>query len=540
MSDAPRAGRHRMHPRRLWSNRKRILGGFVVLLSITPLAFFNTAGAAAALPPQPGNFTGYGFDACTAPSSDTMATWLRESPYRAAGIYFGGDNRGCAQPNLTAGWVREQVTRGWRLFPLYVGPQASCTNVTRRHLIDNANAAAQGRDAATDAASKAKALGLSPDSVLIYDMEAYDNRNAACKAGVLAFMSAWTARLHDLGYLSGYYSSAGSGIADQVAVYAKPGYVRPDYLDFARWDGKVTVSDKVIPDNYWSPGRRMKQYTGGHVETYGGVSINIDSDYLDFRVLPPAQLADWNRNGWSDVVAKTKSTGNLFAYPGNGTAVTEASRMKVATTFADADQIVRMDLNRDGLTDVIARHKSGAVFFYPGLSNGKLGAAKKVFKDQRKLRELTAIGDVNKDGYPDLLAQQISNGNVYLYPGVKGAKFGKRTALAYGNWNDRSEFAGVGDVNRDGRPDLVVKENKTGNLFLYRGKNGGFQSRLKVGSANGFRDFTGVGDFDRDGFTDLIAVKSTSGGLYLFRGTGKGFQAPIWVSGGYKGRSPLF
>ncbi|MEV6596359.1 glycoside hydrolase domain-containing protein [Actinoplanes sp. NPDC051346] len=540
MSDAPTPGRHRMHPHRLLRYRKRLLGVFVVLLSITPLAFFHTAGAAAALPPQPGNFTGYGFDACTAPSSATMAAWLKASPYRAVGIYFGGVARGCAQPNLTPAWVREQVTRGWRLIPIYVGPQASCTKVTRRHLIVNATAAAQGRDAATDAAVQARALGLSPDSVLIYDMEAYDSTNAACKAGVLSFMSAWTARLHDLGYLSGYYSSAGSGIADQVAVYGKAGYVRPDYIDFARWDNKVTVTDKVIPAGYWSPGRRMKQYQGGHVETWGGVSINIDNDYLDFRVLPGAKQADWNRNGWSDVLARTKSTGNLFAYPGNGTVVYETSRTHIAKGFADVDQVVRMDLNRDGYPDVIARKKSGAVYFHPGQANGKLGTAKKVFKDQRKLREFTAIGDVNKDGYPDLLAQQISNGNLYLYPGAKGAKFGARKALAYGDWNDRREFAGMGDFDRDGRPDLLVKETKTENLYLYRGKSGGFRAKLKVGSGKGLRDLLGVGDFDRDGYTDLIAVQSSTGHLLLYPGTGKGFRTAVRVSTGYKGRSPLF
>jgi hypothetical protein len=540
MSDGPKPGRHRMHPRQVLRHRKRLLGVFVVLLSITPLAFINTAGAAAALPPQPGNFTGYGFDACTAPSSDTMAAWLKASPYRAAGIYIGGVNRGCAQPKLTAAWVREQITRGWRLIPIYVGPQASCTNLTRRKLIAGATAAAQGRDAATDAAAQARALGLSPDSVLIYDMEAYDSGNAACKAGVLAFMSAWTARLHDLGYLSGYYSSAGSGIADQVAVYTKAGYVRPDYVDFARWDNKVTVTDKVIPAGYWSPGRRMKQYRGGHVETWGGVSINIDNDYLDFRVLPPAKQADWNRNGWSDVLARTKSTGNLFAYPGNGTAVSEASRAYVGKGFAKMDQIVRMDLNRDGYPDVIARLKSGAVHFYPGRSDGRLGTAKKLYKDQRKLREFTAIGDFNKDGYPDLLAQQISNGNIYLYPGTKGAKFGSRKALAYGNWNDRSEFTGVGDFNRDGRPDLLVKQTKTGNLYLYRGTSSGFQGKLKVGSGKGLRDLSGVGDFDRDGYPDLIAVQSSTGHLYLYPGTGKGFRAAVRVSTGYKGRTPLF
>ncbi|SFE33721.1 Repeat domain-containing protein [Actinoplanes philippinensis] len=520
--------------------RRRLLAAVVVTLSVAPLALINgNATAAAALAPQPGNFTGYGFDACTAPSSETMAAWLASSPYRAAGIYFGGNNRGCTQANLTPEWVREQVTRGWRLIPLYVGPQASCTTVTRKNLIDDTQAWAQGRATAEDAVRQATALGLSPESVLIYDMESYDSKNTVCRDGVLAFMNGWTARLHDFGYFSGYYSSTATGIADQVAVYDKPGYVRPDYVDFARWDQVVTVTDKVIPAGHWTPKRRMKQYRGGHQETWGGVTINIDNDYLDFARLPAAKLSDWNRNGWSDVMARTTSTGNLFAYPGNGTYISEGARSKVGV-YPSANALLRMDLNRDGLTDLIVRTKAGAVFFYPGVSSGKFGARKQLYKNMSHLRELTAIGDFNRDGYPDLLASQTSNGNVYLYPGQKGAKFGKRVALAYGDWNNRSEFAGVGDFDRDGVPDLLVKMTSSGTLYLYPGKSGGFKAAVKVGTASGLRDLLGVGDFDRDGFTDLAAVRASTGALLIYRGTGKGFRAGLQVSTGYKGRSPLF
>src|SRR6202041_2877790 len=81
--------------------------------------------ARATLPPGPTDFTGKGFDACTAPSAATMATWLQRSPYRAVGIYIGGSDRACAQPNLTASWVSQQQSAGWHFMPIYVGPQES-------------------------------------------------------------------------------------------------------------------------------------------------------------------------------------------------------------------------------------------------------------------------------------------------------------------------------------------------------------------------------------------------------------------------------
>ena len=64
-----------------------------------------------------------------------MNAWRTSSPYGAIGIYLGGANMGCSQPNLTPGWVSTQASAGWHFFLLYVGPQApgsSCTSCSMR------------------------------------------------------------------------------------------------------------------------------------------------------------------------------------------------------------------------------------------------------------------------------------------------------------------------------------------------------------------------------------------------------------------------
>jgi hypothetical protein len=373
-------------------------------------------------------------------------------------------------------------------------------------------------------------------------MEAYATTDSACRLGVLAFISAWSSKLHDLGYLSGFYSSIGSGGADQVANYAAAGYVRPDYLDFARWDLVSTLTDVAIPSSYWSPHRRMKQYQGGHTETWGAVTINIDSNYVDFAPLPAAKLADFDRNGWSDVLARTTSTGNLFTYPGNGTAAEEGTRHKVSGGWGSFNAILRIgDLNRDGYEDVVARKSSnGYLYFYPGTSSGGLGKAKLLSKSFQRMREITAIGDLNKDGYPDLVAAQTSNHNLYLYPGAKGTKLGTRKVIRAGGWNTMSELAGVGDFNRDGYPDLMTRVTSNGYLYVYPGKKGGLKDRIFIGRGwNGFRDLVGVGDFDRDGYPDLAAVQKSNGALMLFRGAGTSLRPGLRLATGYGGRSPL-
>ena len=90
------------------------------------------ASAPATVPASATDFTGKGFDACAAPSSATMTTWLRLSPYRAVGIYIGGSDRACAQPALTASWVSQQQAAGWHFMPIYVGPQAGFGEIKSR------------------------------------------------------------------------------------------------------------------------------------------------------------------------------------------------------------------------------------------------------------------------------------------------------------------------------------------------------------------------------------------------------------------------
>ncbi|HEY7045495.1 MAG TPA: glycoside hydrolase domain-containing protein, partial [Nocardioidaceae bacterium] len=72
----------------------------------------------------PGNFEGVGFDVCSAPDQATMDALRTESPYWGVGVYIGGANRTCDQPELTAAWIHTQHARGWHIFPIFIGLQA--------------------------------------------------------------------------------------------------------------------------------------------------------------------------------------------------------------------------------------------------------------------------------------------------------------------------------------------------------------------------------------------------------------------------------
>jgi Rv2525c-like, glycoside hydrolase-like domain len=233
---------------------------------------------APATPAGPGQiYTGLGFDACNTPSTTTMADW-GSSPYRAIGIYIGGANMACSQPNLSATWVSQESAAGWHMVPIYVGLQ-SPSNSCGCAGISPANATTQGAAAAQDAVVDAQAIGMGPGNPLYFDMEAY-SRTSTNSAAVLAFLQAWTNQLHAEGYVSGVYSSDASGIADLVGQQGT-GYVEPDELWIANWNGQQTTTDSYVPAQYWPAHQRLHQYQGAHNETYGGAKINIDGDYLD-------------------------------------------------------------------------------------------------------------------------------------------------------------------------------------------------------------------------------------------------------------------
>ena len=234
------------------------------------------------------SYAGLAFDTCAAPSLADMQAW-GASPYRAIGIYVGGQNRTCAQPELTSSWVAAVAALGWRLIPIFKGRQPPCGGKPTDLKIVPSAAAAEGSWAAGNASQQVLALGMSKGSAIYYDMEAYTTGNTSCRNAVLAFLSAWTKQLHLLGHVSGVYENLNLGARDLAGVYNSASYARPDALWIARYDQDPALTGWAgIPDSRWAVHQRAKQFRADVSETYGGVTLNIDADNLDAPVATTA------------------------------------------------------------------------------------------------------------------------------------------------------------------------------------------------------------------------------------------------------------
>jgi hypothetical protein len=233
-------------------------------------------------PPAPASAQA-GFDTCTAPSLQAMTAW--RARYGSVAIYIGGQEMGCDYGNLSKSWVQTAEGMGWSLMPTFVGLQAPCNSFSDE--INPKQAAAEGQQAASEAVADAASFGLGPGSPIYFDMEAYNETEASCVTAVLTFLDAWDRGLQASGYVSGVYSSAGSGVIDLQTTTSIGGHplAEPQAIWFALWDNAVDLTGSpYMTSAVWSPSARSKQYAGPRVVTVGGISLNIDSDLVNSPV----------------------------------------------------------------------------------------------------------------------------------------------------------------------------------------------------------------------------------------------------------------
>jgi len=253
-----------------------------ILLAATALAcastLLPTASASAA-----GEYVSQekGFDACTLPSTSAMQTWWTDSPYYNYYLYIGGSEKAsCGGATLSSSWINTVTAQGWDIVFIWVGPQmpSSCSSRSWADTIslNTSTAYNQGDNEGAAAYTKLVNLGVNTTNApLVYDLEGY-NGGSSCRAAAKSFMKGWADQLALApAQKSGTYGSACSSYIDDFASDGNP----PDFIWPADWgNGMSTSTVSCVSSSHWTSNQRHKQYAGGHNETYGGVTLNIDTD----------------------------------------------------------------------------------------------------------------------------------------------------------------------------------------------------------------------------------------------------------------------
>jgi hypothetical protein len=129
---------------------------------------------------------------------------------------------------------------------------------------------------------------------------------------------------------------------------------------------------------------------------------------------------------------------------------------------------------------------------------------------------LVVRGDVNGDGRADVVWRDLATGDNYLYP-MNGrailASEGYLRRVANQGW----QIAGIGDFDGDGRADILWRNFETGENYLYL-MNGTLvvaEGYLRTVVSQNWQ-VAGVGDFNSDGRADILWRNSSSGETYVY------------------------
>ncbi|WP_149183597.1 FG-GAP-like repeat-containing protein [Streptomyces sp. TRM49041] len=252
-----------------------------------------------------------------------------------------------------------------------------------------------------------------------------------------------------------------------------------------------------------------------------------------------AGFGDLNADLRADVLVRDKA-GRLWFLPGDNT-----GQLVGRGGWNAMNALVRHgDFTGDGREDVIARKAStGELWLYPGAGTGGLTTPRLIGRGGwNAMSSLTAYGDLTGDGRSDLLAVERATGKLWLYPGTGTGYLGARKLIGNGGWNAMNALVGIGDLNSDGRADLIAREKSTGRLWLYPGRSGYLGPRELIGRGgwNVMDTLLGLGDVTGDGRADLVTTTTSSyvgegcrgvGCLLVYEGRGTGTLYPGVVVG---------
>lgn len=243
------------------------------------------------------------------------------------------------------------------------------------------------------------------------------------------------------------------------------------------------------------------------------------------EISDPAPQSNLVGTGYPDMVVRRASDSRGLILPTGGLTSFSKATVSSAKGWSNRPEVlISPDLTGDGLLDLVSSSEQGVLRIRPGKGNGKFKATSKVVKTTKDHTLLTAVGDLNKDGRNDLVARH--KGRMIALLGTTKGGF-KRDVLAKG-MGSYSQFIGVGDQNGDGANDVFARDAK-GRLFSYAGTGAGtFGARSAVaGSWSAYNRITGGADFNGDGRSDLVA-RTAKGKVYIHLSRGDGsFSLPI-------------
>ena len=258
--------------------------------------------------------------------------------------------------------------------------------------------------------------------------------------------------------------------------------------------------------------------TPGNITTNSfGIRVDLPVAGVPFSVA----VADLDGDGKPDIITVASASNVVSVLKNIGTSGTiTTNSFGAPINFAVGPSPAFMaiaDLDGDGKPDVVTVNgdNNNAVSVLRSISTvGNIAFAPTVnFPGLSSSREI-AIGDLDGDGKPDLAVSSFNNGqavSIYRNMSTPGSittnSFAPHVDFAVGGWGNT---VAIGDLDGDGKPDVVVSTQLPDHLSLFRNISivGGITTNSfapRVDLAAGYNpNGIAIGDLDGDGRPDIV------------------------------------
>lgn len=302
------------------------------------------------------------------------------------------------------------------------------------------------------------------------------------------------------------YDGAGTTLT-RLSAADVVGDVSPDLLVVARGD------------------RSVRLFAGTPPGVLGAAAtVTIGSDTRDVTA------ADVNGDGIADLIATGHFDNALFVRLGTG-----SGQFAAQTSYGLRNHghfALRADLNGDAFGDVVAVHDGSGqpvyVTTFLGSASGQLARATELGTPHYTAKGVGG-GDVDGDGRTDIAVAVADNrASVLVFLGRGDGSLAAPTALPTLSddtlLGDGTVSLAVGDLDDDGRDDIVLTRQDVANELVVRLSRKGFGAPSRIALPSPID--VALGDVNGDGKLDAVAANLEHGSMSLLFGYGDGTFAP--------------
>ena len=251
-------------------------------------------------------------------------------------------------------------------------------------------------------------------------------------------------------------------------------------------------------------------------------------------------LGDVNGDGRPDLIAANAAAGGLLIFLGNGDGTFQAP-LPASALFAGGLNVALGDFNNDGKLDAVVG-PTLTVFLGNGDGTFRGGSSYGPAAPFQATGPV-AVADLNGDGNLDLAVVAGSNPlngpDVYVLLGNGDGTFRAPVSYKISASGSTPVSLAIGDLNGDGKPDLVVADGSASNTrpgavaILLGNGDGTFQSAVRYAASGTGASAVALGDFNGDGNLDIAAVSKNDQTVKVLLGVGDGtFRDPVAYGAG--------